>query len=65
MYSPKELASELNASLGNVTYHVTILRALGMIELVSTRRRGAVEHFYKARWRAWVELEPVDSPFFV
>lgn len=47
--SPKELAAELEASLGVVSYHVRILAASGLIELVSTRRRrGATQHYYRA-----------------
>lgn len=47
--SPNELANQLGASLGTVSYHVHILRELGCIELVRTEpRRGAIEHFYRA-----------------
>ena len=41
-----ELAAEFNEPLGNVSYHVVVLRDLGMIELVDTAaRRGAIEHY--------------------
>jgi len=47
--SPSEIAGELDASLGVVSYHVRRLEALGLIKLVrKTPRRGAVEHYYKA-----------------
>ena len=47
--SPSELADELAAPLGNVSYHVRILAEAGLIELVrTTRRRGATEHHYRA-----------------
>jgi DNA-binding transcriptional ArsR family regulator len=47
--SPKELAAELGAPVGNVSYHVRELEAVGLIELVDEKkRRGAVEHFYRA-----------------
>ncbi|MEA2125613.1 MAG: hypothetical protein QOI80_2395 [Solirubrobacteraceae bacterium] len=47
--SPKELASQLDEKLGNVSYHVRILARLGLIELVrETPRRGAVEHHYRS-----------------
>ncbi|MDX6697561.1 MAG: hypothetical protein QOE65_958, partial [Solirubrobacteraceae bacterium] len=47
--SPSEIAQELNASLGVVSYHVRRLEALGMIKLVrKTPRRGAIEHYYQA-----------------
>jgi len=52
--SPSELAEELDAPLGTVSYHVRTLVNLDCIELVSTRpRRGAVEHHYRAIQRAW------------
>ena len=34
MASPSELAEELGAPLGNVSYHVRILASLGLIRLV-------------------------------
>jgi DNA-binding transcriptional ArsR family regulator len=47
--SPKELAAELGAPVGNVSYHVRELERVGLIELVEEKkRRGAVEHFYRA-----------------
>src|SRR4051794_37828743 len=47
--SPSEIAGELDASLGVVSYHVRRLEALGLIKLVrTTPRRGAVEHHYRA-----------------
>ena len=47
--SPNEMATELGASLGTVSYHVQILRELECIELVRTEpRRGAIEHYYRA-----------------
>lgn len=50
--SPSELADELDVPLGNVSYHVRILAALGMVRLVARKqRRGATEHFYRAETR--------------
>ena len=47
--SPSELAEELHAPLGNVSYHVRTLLSLGLIQLVKeTPRRGSVEHHYTA-----------------
>jgi DNA-binding transcriptional ArsR family regulator len=47
--SPSELADEIGAPLGNVSYHVRQLHSLGLIKLVKkTPRRGAIEHHYKA-----------------
>ena len=60
--SPNELAVEFGEPLGNVSYHVTVLRKLGMAELVDTApRRGAVEHYYRARWRVRLEVEPLEA----
>jgi DNA-binding transcriptional ArsR family regulator len=47
--SPNELAQELGAPLGNVSYHTRELLRFGLVELVKkTPRRGAIEHYYKA-----------------
>jgi DNA-binding transcriptional ArsR family regulator len=47
--SPKELAEHFDVPLSNVAYHINVLRKLKVIRLVKeTRRRGAVEHHYKA-----------------
>lgn len=60
--SPIQLASELSEALGNVSYHVAMLRDLGMVDLVGTApRRGATEHFYRARWRVCVQVERVGE----
>lgn len=46
--SPSTLAKELEAPLGNVSYHVRCLANAGILKLVNTKpRRGAVEHYYK------------------
>ena len=64
--SPSELAEELEAPLGNVSYHVRQLAALGLIKLVKkTPRRGAIEHHYKAEARpqitdqAWADVPEI------
>jgi DNA-binding transcriptional ArsR family regulator len=50
--SPREISDEISARLPNVSYHVRFLERVGVIELVRTRqRRGAVEHYYRARGR--------------
>src|SRR5881275_3503017 len=47
--SPSELAAELDAPLGVLSYHVRRLTALGFVKLVRrVPRRGAVEHYYTA-----------------
>jgi hypothetical protein len=44
-----------------VSYPARTLLDLGMIELVDTKpHRGAVEHYYRALWRARVEVDPVE-----
>jgi hypothetical protein len=54
--SPNELKDILAASLGDVSYHVGVLKKLGVIELVRTEpRRGAVEHYYRAIQRPSIE----------
>jgi DNA-binding transcriptional ArsR family regulator len=50
--SPGDLAVELNAPLGVVSYHVRMLRDYDCVELVRTEpRRGALQHFYRATAR--------------
>jgi DNA-binding transcriptional ArsR family regulator len=47
--SPSEIAAELGASLGQVSYHVRTLARYGLVTLVETRpKRGALEHYYRA-----------------
>src|SRR5947209_16576577 len=70
--SPSQLAEELNAPLGNVSYHVRILDNLGLIKLTRKKpRRGAIEHYYQARGRArvsdsaWSEVPGIVKEAFV
>src|SRR6201992_2424931 len=50
--SPGDLALELGAPLGVVSYHVRMLREYDCVELVRTEpRRGALQHFYRATAR--------------
>src|SRR3954452_19484739 len=50
--SPGDLAVELGAPLGVVSYHVRMLRDYECLELVRTEpRRGALQHFYRATER--------------
>lgn len=59
--SPKELAARFGLSIPNVSYHVGILRDLGLIKVVrETPRRGAVERHYKATTRAIGARQVVD-----
>ena len=56
--SPKQLAVLLDAPLSSVAYHVNTLRRLGCVELVGTRQvRGALEHYYRALARPWLDAE--------
>ena len=56
--SPKALALALGEPVGNVSYHVRILRELDCVELVRTEpRRGALAHFYRATARPWLDDE--------
>ncbi len=64
--SPSEIASEISAPLGNVSYHVRVLERVGLLELVRTRqRRGAIEHYYRAVGRvritdkAWAQVPDI------
>jgi DNA-binding transcriptional ArsR family regulator len=56
--SPSEIADEIGAPLGNVSYHVRFLARMGLIELSGTEpRRGAVEHYYRSAGRVGVSEE--------
>jgi DNA-binding transcriptional ArsR family regulator len=56
--SPSELAAELDAPLGVLSYHVRRLNALGFVKLVRrVPRRGAVEHYYTATTRPRITNE--------
>jgi DNA-binding transcriptional ArsR family regulator len=54
--SPGDLAVELAAPLGVVSYHVRMLRDYECVELVRTEpRRGALQHFYRATARPMLD----------
>src|SRR3954447_3695623 len=56
--SPGDLAVELGAPLGVVSYHVRMLRDYECLELVRTEpRRGALQHFYRATARPNLDEE--------
>lgn len=56
--SPNEIAKELGQTVGHVSYHVKVLKECECIELVDTApRRGAMEHYYRATDRAFLDAE--------
>lgn len=70
--SPVQLADQLDASLGVVSYHVRTLERLGLIKLVRTNPvRGAVEHHYRANKRptisdeSWGNAAPVAKQAYL
>jgi DNA-binding transcriptional ArsR family regulator len=53
--SPNEISKELGESVGHVSYHIKVLKECECIELVDTApRRGAMEHYYRATDRAFL-----------
>lgn len=53
--SPKEVAEMIGVRLPSVSYHVSTLHKVGLLDLVRTqKRRGATEHFYRAIPRSFV-----------
>lgn len=64
--SPKQMAGITGEKVGDVAYHARVLADLECVELVDTvARRGATEHFYRAKpdafssSRKWEELPDV------
>ncbi len=56
--SPIEISKVLDEPLGNVSYHVKVLKNAEAVEEVRNEpRRGAVEHFYKATPRSSFRAE--------
>ncbi len=56
--SPNEIAKELGEGVGHVSYHINVLKKCECIEMVDTApRRGAVEHYYRATSRAFIDDE--------
>lgn len=54
--SPNEISKELSQSVGHVSYHIKVLKECECIELVDTApRRGAMEHYYRATDRAFLD----------
>lgn len=52
-HSPNSLSRELEHSLSLLSYHMGVLRELGVVELCNeVPRRGAIEHFYRLADRA-------------
>ncbi|MCW2989397.1 MAG: transcriptional regulator, ArsR family, partial [Solirubrobacterales bacterium] len=54
--SPNEISKELDQTVGHVSYHIKVLKECECIELVDTApRRGAMEHYYRATDRAFLD----------
>jgi DNA-binding transcriptional ArsR family regulator len=53
--SPSLIAEELGTGVSHVAYHTRALDRCGCLDLVETaQRRGATEHYYKARPHAFI-----------
>lgn len=60
--SPNEISKELGQSVGHVSYHINVLKNCECIELVDTApRRGAVEHYYRATDRAFLDVSEWEA----
>jgi len=60
--SPKQMADEFGLPTHHVSYHVTALEKLGVIELAYTRPvRGATEHFYRTVERYELREDEVEA----
>lgn len=60
--SASDLAKMLDATIGDVTYHLRKLEGFGFAEEVSSRPvRGATEHFFKATTRNYVALQTAQE----
>ncbi len=60
--SPKEIAKELDEGLPTVSHHVRVLAELNCIEGVDqVPRRGAIEHFYVATSKPWIDTADWDA----
>lgn len=56
--SPSEIAKELGIGVSGLSYHIRELEKVGLIELVrEEKRRGAVEHFFRAMARPMLDNE--------
>jgi DNA-binding transcriptional ArsR family regulator len=59
--SPVEMSRALDVPLATVSHHTRVLRDLGYVELSRTEpRRGAVEHYYRARAAPFLDDEHWD-----
>jgi DNA-binding transcriptional ArsR family regulator len=64
--SPADLAAELDANIGNVSYHVACLRDAGFVRLTRTAPvRGALQHFYIATVAVSIEARNGTVTFVV
>jgi DNA-binding transcriptional ArsR family regulator len=60
--SPNEISKELDQTVGHVSYHIKVLKECDCIELVDTApRRGAMEHYYRATDRAFLDASEWEA----
>jgi len=58
---PRSPDASWDKPLPRVSHHVRELYRLGALELTHTEpRRGALAHFYRAKWRVRIEVELID-----
>jgi DNA-binding transcriptional ArsR family regulator len=54
--SPKEIGKEIGLEVEAFFHHFEVLEELGCIECVDSKpRRGAVEHFFRAKTSFWID----------
>jgi len=57
--SPKDMAKELDQPIADVAYHTKVLLNADCVYLVDTQaRRGATEHFYRAKVASGLGAQP-------
>jgi DNA-binding transcriptional ArsR family regulator len=61
-FSPRQIADELHEPLPNISYHVSVLKQEGAVELVNTEpAHGPIQHFYKVSIEEDWALELLDA----
>jgi DNA-binding transcriptional ArsR family regulator len=60
--SAREIGEELGADVSSFYHHIELLEELGCIERIASRRkRGATEHFFKARQTFFFDVETLQK----